>query len=111
MFTVFSGIDLVRGPPHTRPMLFPTKGLKAINHRDTHYRWIVRNRGGKNELWIEMSASAAGQFMIADVPRVVNHEMPPIAIDYGRANGWDPMKSAPPFRCRYLKGKFVAIEE
>ena len=29
-------------------MLFPTKGLKAINHRDTHYRWIVRNRGGKN---------------------------------------------------------------
>jgi hypothetical protein len=37
--------------------------------------------------------------------------MPPLAIDYGRANGWDPMKSAPPFRCRYLKGKFVAIEE
>lgn len=92
-------------------MLFPTKGLKAINHRDTHYRWIFRNRGGKNELWIEMSASAAGQFLIADVPRVVNHEMPPLAIDYARANGWDPLKAGPPFRCRYLKGKFVPLSD
>ena len=87
-------------------MLFPTKGLKAINHKDTHYRSIFRNRAGKNELWIEMSASAGGQYLIAEVPRVVNLEMVPKAIDFGRANGWDPLKKAEPFRCRYLKGNF-----
>ncbi len=92
------------------PMLFPTKGLKALNHRDTHYRSIVRNRAGKNELWIEMSASAGGQFVIAEVPRVVNHEMVPIAIDFARANGWDPAKRADPFRCKYFKGAFHPIE-
>ena len=91
-------------------MLFPTKGLKAVNHRDTHYRWIVRKLGGKNELWIELSASAGGQFVIAEVPRVVNHEMAPLAIDFARANGWDPMKRAAPFRCKYLKGSFHPIE-
>jgi hypothetical protein len=87
-------------------MLFPTKGLRAINHKDTHYRSIFRNRGGKNELWIEMSASADGQFMIAEVPRVVNLEMIPKAIDFARANGWDPLRKAEPFRCRYFKGSF-----
>jgi len=91
-------------------MSFPSKGLKAINHRDTHYRWIYRNRAGKNELWVEMSASAAGQYLIADVPRVVNLEMIPLAIDYARAHGWDPLKSSPPFGGRYLKGAFVAID-
>lgn len=88
-------------------MLFPNKGLKAINHRDTHYRWIFRNRAGKNELWIEMSASAGGQYVIAEVPRVVNQEMVPLAIDFARANGWDPHKAAAPFLCRYVKGSFV----
>jgi len=92
-------------------MLFPTKGLKAINHKDTHYRSIFRNRAGKNELWIEMSASAGGQYLIAEVPRVVNLEMVPKAIDFGRANGWDPLKKAEPFRCRYLKGSFHHIED
>jgi hypothetical protein len=91
-------------------MLFPTKGLKAINHRDTHYRSIFRNRGGVNELWIELSASAGGQYMIAEVPRVVNLEMVPKAIDFARANGWDPMKKAAPFRCKYLKGSFHHID-
>ncbi|WP_035614316.1 hypothetical protein [Haloferula sp. BvORR071] len=92
-------------------MSFPTKGLSAINHKDTHYRFIYRNRGGKNELWVEMSASAGGQHLVADVPRVVNREMVPLAIDYARTNGWDPAKKAEPFRCRYLKGSFVQIEE
>ena len=87
-------------------MLFPTKGLKAINHRDTHYRWIFRNRAGKNELWIEMSAAAGGQFLVAEVPRVVNLEMVPKAIDFGRGNEWDPLKKAPPFLCKYAKGGF-----
>ncbi|MCW1886809.1 hypothetical protein OKA04_18865 [Luteolibacter flavescens] len=91
-------------------MSFPSKGLKAINHRDTHYRWIYRNRAGKNELWVEMSASAAGQYLIADVPRVVNLEMIPLAIDYARANGWDPLKREAPFRCKYQKGAFVAVD-
>jgi hypothetical protein len=57
-----------------------------------------------------MSASAAGQFMIADVPRVVNPEMPPLAIELGRANGWNPLKSAPPFRVKHPKGKSVPVE-
>jgi hypothetical protein len=92
-------------------MIFPTKGLTAINHKDHHYRSIFRNRGGKNEMWVEMSASAGGQYLIADVPRVVNREMVPLAIDFALANGWNPRKKAPPFRCRYLKGSFLAIEE
>jgi len=109
-FAVLFGIDRWTRPGILCGMTFPTKGLKAINHRDTHYRWIYRNRAGKNELWVEMSASAAGQHLIADVPKVVNHEMVPLAIDYARAHGWDPIKSAPPFRCKYLKGSFVAID-
>lgn len=91
-------------------MSFPTKGLTAINHRDTHYRWIVRNRGGKNELWIEMSASVGGQYLIADMPRVVNREMVPLAIDCALTLGWDPKKSAPPFHCRYQKGTFLPAD-
>ena len=92
-------------------MTFPTKGLKAINHRDTHYRWIFRNRAGKNELWVEMSAAAGGQYLIAEVPRVVNREMVPLAIDYGLANGWNPRKAGEPFRCKYVKGTFLPVQD
>lgn len=91
-------------------MTFPTKGLKAINHRDTHDRWLFRNRAGKNELWVEMSAAAGGQYLIAEVPRVVNHEMVPLAIDHARALGWDPTRTGPPFLCRYRKGAFHPVD-
>jgi hypothetical protein len=91
-------------------MSFPTKGLTPVNHRDIHYRWIFRNRGGKNELWVEMSASVGGQYLIADVPRVVNREMVPLAIDCGLANGWNPRKTGEPFRCKYVKGSFHIVQ-
>ncbi len=93
-------------------MSFPTKGLTAINHKDAHYRFIFRNRvGGKNELWVETSASAGGQYLVADVPRVVNREMVPLAIEFALKNGWDARKAAPPFRCRYLKGSFLPLDD
>jgi hypothetical protein len=92
-------------------MSFPTKGLTAMNHKDAHYRFIFRNRGGKNELWVETSASAGGQYLVADVPRVVNREMVPLAIAFALANGWDARKTAPPFRCRYLKGSFLPLDD
>lgn len=88
-------------------MSFPAKGLTAMNHKGNHYRWIFRNRAGKNELWVEMSASAGGQYLIADVPRVVNREMVPLALDFALSNGWNPAKAAAPFRCRYSKGSFL----
>ena len=94
------------------PMSFPAKGLTAMNHKDSHYRFIFRNRGGKNELWIEMSEAAGGQYLIGDVPRVVNREMVPLAIEFGLTNGWKPRTTAaPPFRCRYLKGSFLLVTE
>lgn len=92
-------------------MSFPAKGLTSLNHKDTHYRWIYRNRAGKNELWVEMSASAGGQYLVADVPRVVNREMVPLAIDFALANGWNPAKKAEPFRCRYSKGSFLPLDD
>jgi len=92
-------------------MLFPSKGLKAVIHRDTHYRFIVRNLGGKNELWVEMSAATGGQFLIAEVPRIMSHEMVPKAIDGSMAIGWDPRKSGAPFRCKYTKGTFHVVTE
>lgn len=91
-------------------MSFPAKGLTAVNHKDAHYRFIFRNRAGKNELWVEMSAAAGGQYLIGEVPRVVNREMVPLAIECGLANGWDPRSSAAPFRCRYAKGGFHPAE-
>lgn len=85
----------------------PQKGFKSIIHDDTHYRWMFQNRTGSNELIIELSASVGGQTLIADVPKIVNHEMIRSAIDYGRANGWAPNESGPPYRCVYRRSGFT----
>ena len=65
----------------------PQKGYKTLNHRDTHYRWILQNQRGFNELIVEMSASVNGQVLIAKLPTVVNLKMVPLAIDFARRSG------------------------
>ncbi len=89
----------------------PQKTFKAINHRDTHYRWIMQNRRGFNELVVELSAAVNGQQLVAVLPRVVNHHMVTDAIDFGHENGWLPESSGAPFRCKHVRGKEFARTE
>jgi hypothetical protein len=84
----------------------PQKGYKAINHRDTQYRWIMQNLRGVNELWIEASAPVNGQILIAELPRIVSHAMVAQAIDFAHAHGWQPYESRPPFRCVHRRKGF-----
>ena len=84
---------------------------KSLNHRDTHYQWIIHNRIVFNELQVELSASVNGQLLLAELPRIVNHEMVTAAIDFGRSNGWTPELAAPPFRCKYVRKVFQRVEE
>ena len=84
----------------------PQKCFKAINHRDVHYRWIMQNLRGSNELRVEASAPVNGQVLLAGLPRVVNNEMVTAAIDFAHANGWKPYESAPPFRCQHTRRGF-----
>lgn len=84
----------------------PQKGYKAINHRDTQYRWIMRNTRGVNELLIEASAPVNGQIIIAELPRVVSWNMVTDAIDFANANGWTPNETAEPYRCKYSRREF-----
>jgi hypothetical protein len=91
-------------------MEFPRKGSRALNHRDTHYRWIIRNKAGKNELIISLSSVVNGQLFVGEVPRITNLEIAPLAIDNARQLGWVPEKAGEPFRCRYVKGQFVLLD-
>ncbi len=84
----------------------PQKGFKALNHRDTHYRWILQNQRGHNELIVEMSASVNGQVLIAKLPTVVNLKMVPLAIDFARANGWKPEEKGESYRLIWRRGQF-----
>ena len=84
----------------------PQKGYKALIHHDTHYRWIMQNRSGANELIVEMTAAVGGQKLVAALPRIVNHGMVTQAIDYALANGWTPAQAGRPFACRYLRGSW-----
>lgn len=84
----------------------PNKGYKAINHRDTHYRWIMRNLRGVNELVVEASAPVNGQLLIAELPRIVSLHMITQAIDFAHAHGWQPNESGPPFRCKHQRKGF-----
>jgi hypothetical protein len=88
----------------------PQKGFKAINHRDVHYRWIMQNRKGVNELVVEASAPVNGQLLVAELPRVVSHDMVTSAIDFGNENGWLPNESGEKFRCKYLRTGFRMVE-
>jgi hypothetical protein len=89
----------------------PRKNATRLNHRDTQYRWVMQQRDGKTELQIEMSASVNGQLLVAELPRIVNPAMVTAAIDFGRQNGWTPDKSAPPYRCKYLRGQYTRLDE
>ena len=50
-----------------------------------------------------------GQLLLAELPRIVNHEMVIGAIEYGRNNGWTPEKEVAPFRCKYQRKVFERI--
>jgi hypothetical protein len=82
---------------------------KSLIFRDTHYQWIIHNRTVVNELHVELSASVNGQLLLAELPRIVNHEMVTGAIEFGRTNGWTPQLTAPPFRCRYAHKGFQRL--
>ncbi|MEI7953930.1 MAG: hypothetical protein WCJ66_02075 [Verrucomicrobiota bacterium] len=82
---------------------------KSLIHHDTHYQWIIHNRFVFNELQLELSASVNGQLLLAELPRIVNHEMVIGAIEYGRSNGWTPEKEEEPFRCKYQRKVFERI--
>lgn len=88
----------------------PQKGYKAINHRDTQYRWIMQNLRGVNELWVEASAPVNGQVLIAELPRIVSHDMVPQAIDFAHAHGWQPYAAGPPLRCKHQRKGFQMVE-
>jgi uncharacterized protein (DUF3084 family) len=88
----------------------PNKCFKAINHRDIHYRWIMQNLSGSNELRVEASAAVNGQVLLGALPRIVNNEMVTEAIDFALANGWRPNEMLPPFRCRHTRKGFVLPE-
>jgi hypothetical protein len=83
---------------------------KSLNHRDTHYQWIIHNRNAFNELQVELSASVNGQLLLAVLPRIVNHEMVIGAIEFGRNNGWLPELAAQPFRCKLEHKRFLRLD-
>jgi len=94
-----------------KPMPRPQRNnKKSLNHRDTHYQWIIHNRNAFNELQVELTASVNGQLLLAELPRIVNHEMVTAAIEFGRKNGWTPESTAQPFRCKLERKAFVRVE-
>jgi len=84
----------------------PQKGYKVINHRDTQYRWIMRNLQGVNELLVEASAPVNGQILIAELPRIVSYDMVTQAIDFANAHGWKPNEAGAPLRCKHRRTGF-----
>ncbi len=94
-----------------QPMPRPQRNnKKSLILRDTHYQWIIHNRNVCNELQVELSASVNGQLLLAELPRIVNHEMVTGAIEFGRTHGWTPQLTAPPFRCKYQRKEFQRLE-
>lgn len=83
------------------------KGYKALNHRDVLYRWILQNRRGVNEMVVVASAPVSGQKLIVELPRVVNPQMVPKAIDFALEHGWQPNESGDAFECVLRRGHFV----
>ena len=90
-------------------MPVPRKGAKRLNHRDTHYLWIMQNAKGSNELLIELSAAVNGQMLVVSLPRIVDYGMVTLAIDFALKNGWKPQDSGEPFRCRYTARKTFEV--
>ena len=65
----------------------PQKGYKALNHNDVLYRWILQNKRGVNEMVVVASAPVNGQKLVVELPRVVNPQMVPKAIDFALERG------------------------
>ena len=85
----------------------PQKGFKILNHNDELYRWILQNKRGVNEMVVEATAPVNGQKLLVELPRVVNPQMVPKAIDFALEHGWKPMESGDPFECILRRGHFV----
>lgn len=85
----------------------PQKGYKAINHNDVLYRWILQNKRGVNEMVVIASAPVNGQKLAVELPRVVNPQLVPKAIDFALEHGWQPNESGAPFQCAWRRGHFV----
>lgn len=88
----------------------PQKVYKNINHHDTLYRWIMRNKTGTSELVIELASAVNGQVFLGELPKVVSLNMVTEGIDFGRANGWKPEEAGEPFRCKYSRKAFHVTE-
>lgn len=95
---------------HPTPMPTPNKNYKQLNHKDVLYRWILQNKSGSNEMVVVASAPVNGQELVVALPRVVNPQMVPKAIDFALENGWKPMEAGEPFRCLTRRGGFELAE-
>ena len=84
----------------------PQKGYKTINHHDVHYRWIMRNTRGVNELHIYASAPVNGQSLLAELPKVVSWNMVTEAIDFANENGWKPNEPGETLRLKHTRRGF-----
>lgn len=80
-----------------------------MNYRDRMYRWILQNRNGQNEMHVEMTAPVNGQWLIANLPKVVSINMVTDGIDFALENGWTPEQAAEPFRCKCVNKKFFLL--
>lgn len=85
----------------------PNKGYKAINHNDVLYRWILQNQRGVNEMVVIASETVNGRKLLVTLPRVVNLELIPKAIDFALEHGWKPMEAGDPFLCTWRRGQFI----
>ena len=88
-------------------MSTPQKGFKLLNHNDELYRWILQNKRGVNEMVVIASAPVDGQKLVVELPKVVNPQMVPKAIDFALEHGWKPMESGEAFECVLRRGYFV----
>lgn len=91
-------------------MSLSRKGYKTINHKDFQYRWLLRNRRGVNEASIYAQAAVGGRELIAELPRVVNVGLVTDAIDFARANHWNPNEAGETMRCQSKRGVFVLVD-
>ena len=66
----------------------------------------MQNLRGVNELRVEASAPVNGQILVAELPRIVSHDMVPLAIDFAHAHGWKPYEAGPPLRCKLQRKEF-----
>ena len=91
-------------------MSLSQKGYKVLCHNDVQYRWLMKHRGGVNEVSIFTHAAIGGRELIAQLPRVVTLDMVRDAADFGQANDWKPNEAGETFRCKHTRNGFVLAD-